>query len=152
MKWYTKVSLVFGSMILAIVAFIIYDQLISGKIMCKMLAEGDFGKQQVLKFNIENPGTPHILEITPRIESGWGDPDVFISAILIDPNNNTLITIGKDVIFGGAVPGSGLMRSYSDYTKKFAFNPAIAGEYALNLTVLTEHIKNVHIAVSRKGK
>ncbi len=152
MKWYTKLALVFGGMILFVVGFIIYDQLTSGKIIYKTLADGTQGKEQIIKFNIENPELTHVLIINPSIESGWGDPDVFISATLTDPQDNTLITIGREIVFGGTKPSPMYERSYSDYEEKFPFKPTEAGEYTLSLTVLTEHVKDVYIAISQKGK
>ena len=152
MKWHIKLALVFGGMILFIIGFIIYDQLTSGKIIYKTFAEGTQGKEQILKFEIEQPELAHVLIINPSIESGWGDPDVFISATLTDPQNNNLITIGKDVVFGGTRPSLVYQRSYSDYREKFSFKPTIAGEYTLSLTVLTKHVKDVYIAVSQKGE
>lgn len=152
MKWYTKLGLVFGVMILFIAGFTIYDQMTSGKIIYKTLAEGTQGKTQILKFNIEKPELTHVLIINPSIESGWGNPDVFISATLTDPQNNNIITIGRDVVFGGTKPSPAYQRSYSDYREKFSFKPTQAGEYTLSLTVLTEHVKDVYVAVSQKGK
>jgi len=152
MKWYTKLALVFGGMILFMVGFIIYDQLTTGKTIYKTFAEGTQGKEQILKFNIEEPGLRYLLIVTPSIKSGWGDPDVFISATLTDPQNRNLITIGRKTVFGGTRPSPLYERSYSDYEEKFPFKPTRAGEYTLRLTVLSEHVKNVRIAITQKEK
>ncbi|MCD6454557.1 MAG: hypothetical protein J7L62_04575 [Candidatus Aminicenantes bacterium] len=152
MKWYVKLALVFGAIVVLVLGFIIYDQITSGKIIYKTIIEGTQGKKQILKFKIEQPEFTHVLIINPSIESGWGDPDVFISATLTDPQNNNIITIGKDVVFGGTRPSPVYQRTYSDYRKKFFFKPALAGKYTLSLTVLTEHVKDVYIAIAQKGR
>ncbi len=152
MKWYVKLSLVFGGMALLIVSFIAYDQSISGKIIVKTLAKGARGERQVFKFKIEDYKSSYTLIIHPSIRSGWGDPDVFIEATLADPQNNNLITIGRETVFGGIKPTPSYMRSYSDYEKRYTFRPTHAGEYTLRLTVLTDHVKDVYIEVSQKEK
>ncbi|MCP2520232.1 hypothetical protein NLB65_00635 [Candidatus Aminicenantes bacterium AC-335-B20] len=152
MKWYIKLALVFIAIIGLVIGFIIYDRLTSGKIIYKTIIDGTQYKQQVLKFNIEQPKLTHVLIINPSIESGWGDPDVFIIATLTDPQNNNLVTIGRDIVFGGIKPSPAYQRSYSDYREKFPFKPTLVGEYTFKLTVLTEHVKDVYIAVGRKGK
>ncbi len=152
MKWYIKLALAFGAIIVLVIVFIIYDQITSGKIIYKTLAEGTQGKKQILKFKIEKPELTHVLIINPSIKSGWGDPDVFIEATLTDPQNNNIITIGKDVVFGGTRPSPLYQRTYSDYREKFPFKPTQVGEYTFSLTVLTAHVKDVYIAISQKGK
>ncbi len=88
MKWYVKLALIFGGIILAIAAFILYDQLSEGKILHRELLKGTRNVEHTVKIEIQNPGKTHILRIHPSIESGWGDPDVYIKATLLDPENN----------------------------------------------------------------
>ena len=152
MRWHLKLGIVFGGMILCVGGFIVYDQLTTGKIIYKTFVDGTQGKEQILTFNINTPGLTHFLIVTPSIKSGWGDPDVFISATLTDPGNNNLITFGRDIVFGGTRPSLLYERSLSDYEETFPFIPTRSGEYTLRLTVLSEHVKNVRIVIRLKEK
>ena len=151
MKWYVKLTLVFGAMILVITGFILYDQLTTGDILYRGILKGTRGLEQTIRFKIEKPEKTHILRIHPSIQSGWGDPDVYLQAVLIDPEENVLLKIDRETLFGKKKPSPLYKRSYSDYEENFSFTPTLAGRYTLKLTVLTEHVKDVYIAVMEKG-
>lgn len=150
MKWYVKLALAFGALILIFASFVIYDQITSGELIFKAIIPGGQGEKQVITFTVDEPKANHVLIIHPSIESGWGDPDVYIVAELADPENNVLFAVGTDTIFGGTRPTIDYQRGYSDYEEKFPFVPTSSGVYTLSLVVLTEHVKDVYIAVTTK--
>jgi hypothetical protein len=151
MKWYVKLALCFGAVIVIFVVFVLYDQMTSGKIVFKTTVPGTMRETKVITFTLEKPNTPHVLIIHPSIESGWGDPDVHLTALLTGPDARILTVVGSDLVFGGIKPSAFYERSYADYEEKIPFTPTHAGVHTLTMTILTEHVKDVYIAVGEKA-
>ena len=86
-----------------------------------------------------------MLVLKPEIESGWGEPDVYLEARLLDPSGNTLIRIGSETLFGGLFSDSS-----RQYSQNFSFLPEVEGEYTLLITPLTDHIEQIFIKVGKQ--
>jgi hypothetical protein len=148
-KWYVQLALALAAGVVLTGVLIVLDMLEMGKELFKDSVPGTVGQVQTVTFELEASDLTHVLEIKPDVESGWGEPDVYLQAVLTDPNGRELVTIGSDILFGGSVGSDeGASRSYG---KRFEFQAETGGDYTLQLAVLTEHIDKVYITIGRRG-
>ena len=144
-KWVVKLGLALLAVVVLAVAVIIMDLNETGEELFKTNVPGRMGERQVVHFNLEESERVHVLVLSPDIESGWGEPDVYLEALLTDPEGRELVRVTRDELFGGYDDGS-----TRNYTEKYEFMAGESGEYTLEITVLTEHVEAVYITIGRR--
>jgi hypothetical protein len=151
MKWYVKLILIFGGMILFVGGFIAYDMMTSGEIIEDVRLPGIFQQKQEWTVVITETSGNYNMIVVPDVESGWGDPVVQMEISLLDPMGNVLINnVGKDG-FGGEIANPNLNVGHTaSYKRSFPFNAKTPGTYKVIFTTLTEHVEQIHISIERK--
>jgi hypothetical protein len=84
--------------------------------------------------------------VDPNIDSGWGEPDVYMTLDLYAPNGRVLVSVPADEMWGSPEYDN----SSRSYTQKYTFNVAESGTYTIETTVLTEHVEDVSIKIGQR--
>jgi hypothetical protein len=149
-KWYVQLALALLAALVLTVVLIILDRLEMGEEIFKTNVPGTTGEVQTVTFDLEASDLTHVLEIKPDVESGWGEPDVYLLALLSDPDGRELVAVGSDVLFGGRVDSDD--HGSRNYTKRFEFYPEAGGEYTLQIRTLSDHVEDVYITIGRRSE
>jgi hypothetical protein len=151
-KWYAKLALTFGGLVVFVGGLIVYDEVTTGEIVWKTIAVAEPGAKQTFTIPITNAGARHTLVVSPTIKSGHGEPDVHLSLSLASPAGEELVSVKRDEVFGGAAsvnPDAIVSRTYR---QRFAFTPAEAGPHRLSLTVFSPEVKDVYLAIGMRSE
>jgi hypothetical protein len=146
-KWYVQLALALLAGVILVFVLIVVDQLETGEELFKTNVPGRQGEPQSVRFSLEGSEQTHVLVLSPDIESGWGDPDVYLEAVLLDPSGNELVRVEGNDLFGGSDDDGGSR----NYTKKFEFKAETSGEYTLEVRTLTEHVEAIYITIGRRS-
>ena len=146
-KWYVQLALALLAAAVFTVVLIVIDLQETGEELFKTNVPGTLAELQTVTFELDASDLTHVLVLSPDIESGWGEPDVFLEAKLSDPGGNALVTITRDRLFGGDDDLDGGSRSYRE---KFEFQALESGEYTLEIMTFTEHVEAIYITIGRR--
>ena len=146
-RWYVKLIFALIAMVLIGIAFIVINNIQMGAVIYETIIPGDFNQSQEIKFNLDEMNTACVISIDPRIESGMGEPDVYLEIFLYDPQGNILLSIGSETLFGGPIG-----ENARQYEQKFNVQAADAGTYALKITPLVIDIEEISVKIGVKEK
>ena len=145
-KWYV-ISFLSVILILAIAALLVYlDRRETGEVIFSTTLPVATGQSQNVTIDLTASDQQHTLVLAPDIENGWGEPDVYLEARLLDPQGKTILRIDEDVLFGS--PGGDYSHNYHE---KFNFIVNKSGLYELSIKCLTAHVEDISIQVGRGG-
>jgi hypothetical protein len=147
-KWYVQLALALFAAAVFTVVLILMDINETGEELFKTNVPGTLAEFQTVTFELEASELTHVLVLNPDIESGWGEPDVFLEARLSDPGGNVLLTITRDRLFGG---DDDLDIGSRSYRQKFEFQALESGEYTLEIMTFTEHVEAIYITIGRRA-
>jgi hypothetical protein len=90
----------------------------------------------------------HTLTVEPEIESGWGEPDVFMALRFYGPDGEEIISVDSRTAWGGPV--------YDDssrvYRERWTFDASAGGAYTVETMVLSEHVGGVDIKIGQRSE
>ena len=95
-RWYVLLALSLLAVVLLAVILIIFDQKQTGNIIFETSLPGTARGTQSATVYLEESTLSHVLVVEPEIESGWGEPDVFMTINLIAPDGEILVSVGHD--------------------------------------------------------
>jgi len=146
-RWYIKLILALIAMVLAGIAFIIINNIQMGTVIYETSISGELNQTSEITFDLSEANTETVISIDPRIESGWGEPDVYLEVYLRDPDGNILLSIGLETLFGGPIG-----EDSRQYEQKFNVQAGAPGTYTLMITPLVIDIEEIYVKVGIKEK
>lgn len=145
-KWYVKLGLFLIVGLLLTVILIVWDEKETGNVIFSATVPGNLGESQSVSINLKASELTHVLDLEPDIESGWGEPDVYMIVNMYSPNGENLVSVDQDTLWGG-IESDNTSRSY---TKKFTFKAEVDGDYIVETTVLSDHVEKVYIKIGQR--
>ena len=146
-KWGLVILCLIGAAILALV-FILLEEKQTGEVIYSETLPGIVGETNSIAFDLKASEFVHTLTVEPEIESGWGEPDVFMALPLYGPDGEEIISVDSGTAWGGPV--------YNDssrvYKERWAFEASAGGAYSVETTVLSEHVGGVDITIGQRSK
>jgi len=147
-KWYVKTGLIILGALLVTAILIFIDEKETGEVIFSATVPGNLGEPQSVSINLKASELTHVLDLEPDIDSGWGDPDVYMIVNLYSPEGKNLVSVDQDTLWGSNVD----IESSSSriYTKKLTFEAKVDGDYTVETTVLTDHVEKVYIKIGQR--
>jgi hypothetical protein len=145
-KWYFWLIVSLLAAALFTVLLIITDQRETGEVIFSTRVPGTLGETQSTSVDLQTSDLVHVLVVDPNIDSGWGEPDVYMTLDLYAPNGRVLVSVPADEMWGSPEYDN----SSRSYTQKYTFNVAESGTYTIETTVLTEHVEDVSIKIGQR--
>lgn len=145
-KWYVKFGLLLLAVLLLAAIMIVIDEKETGDVIFSATVPGKLGESQSISINLKASELTHVLDLDPDIESGWGDPDVYMIVNMYSPDGDNLVSVDQETLWGG----SEFDTSSRNYTKIFTFEAEVDGDYTIVTTVLTDHVEKVYIKIGQR--
>ena len=145
-KWYVILGLSLLAVALLVVVMIYFDEKETGDVIFSATVPGNLGEPQSVSINLKSSDLTHVLVLDPDIESGWGEPDVYMIVNMYSPNGENLVSVDQDTLWGGIESDD----SSRSYTKKITFEAQVDGDYTVETTVLTDHVEKVYIKIGHR--
>jgi len=138
--------LAFLAIALGTIVTILIEAEQTGEVIFSTSVPGGVRGTRSVSADLEKSELSHVLIVTPDVESGWGEPDIYMTLKMIAPGGEILVSVERDELWGGLVSET----NSRDYTQKFTFAVAESGEYTIELKIYTDHVEDVSIKIGQK--